>query len=93
MRGREDREGGGGVRGVSLAVCCRPGSLVAAREWLLQLPTRGLEPVDCGSQSLDQPQISAIEKAVLGMKKVSLDLCVCSMLAGLPVFPFSTTLH
>ena len=37
-----------------------------------QLPTYGMEPVDCGSLTLDAPQIAAIEKSVLDMQ-----VCVC----------------
>ena len=38
------------------------------REWLKQLPSQGLEAVDCGSYTLDEPQIAAIEKAVLDIQ-------------------------
>ena len=34
------------------------------KEWLKQLPSQGLEAVDCGSFTLDAPQIAAVEKAV-----------------------------
>lgn len=30
-----------------------------------QLPTQSMEPVSCGSLTLDEPQIAAIEKAVM----------------------------
>ena len=43
-------------------------TLAHVREWLKQLPTNAMETVDCGGQSLDQPQIAAVEKAVLDMK-------------------------
>ena len=38
------------------------------REWLKQLPSQGQEAVDCGSYTLDTPQIAAIEKAVLDVQ-------------------------
>ena len=41
-----------------------------------QLPTYGLEPVDCGSLIMNAPQIAAIEKAVLDMQ-VCVCVCVC----------------
>ena len=50
----------------------RPESWSSVQEFLKQLPTYGLEPVDCGSLILDAPQIAAIEKAVLDMQ-----VCVC----------------
>ena len=46
----------------------RPETLSAVREWLKQLPSQGLEAVDCGSYTLDEPQIVAIEKAVLDVQ-------------------------
>ena len=41
-----------------------PESLTAVREWVKQLPSHGVDAVDCGSELLDTPQITAIEKAV-----------------------------
>lgn len=46
----------------------RPETLSAVKEWLKQLPSQGLEAVDCGSYTLDEPQIAAIEKAVLDVQ-------------------------
>ena len=46
----------------------REESLSAVREWLKQLPSQGLEAVDCGSFTLDAPQIAAVEKAVLDVQ-------------------------
>jgi len=43
-------------------------SLSAVKEWLKQLPTNDIKPVQCGSFTLDEPQIAAIEKAVLDME-------------------------
>lgn len=37
-------------------------------EWLKQLSSQGLEAVDCGSYTLDEPRIAAIEKAVLDVQ-------------------------
>ena len=42
----------------------RSETLSAVKEWLKKLPSQGLEAVDCGSYTLDPPQIAAIEKAV-----------------------------
>ena len=50
-------------------------SWLSVQEFLKKLPTYGLEPVDCGSLTLDAPQIAAIEKAVLDMQ-----VCVFSVL-------------
>ena len=62
----------------------RPESWSSVQEFLKQLPTYGLEPVDCGSLILDAPQIAAIEKAVLDMQGcvyvwggVCACVCVC----------------
>ncbi len=41
-----------------------PESLSAVREWMKQLPTQGLESVDCGNSLLDAPEVAAIEDAV-----------------------------
>ena len=43
-------------------------TLAKVQEWLKKLPTSGTATVDCGGQSLDDPQIAAVEKAVLDMK-------------------------
>jgi len=43
-------------------------SLSAVKEWLKQLPTNDIKPVQCGSFTLDEPQIAAIEKAVLDVE-------------------------
>ncbi len=43
-------------------------SLTVVREWLKQLPSHGMESVDCGSLTLDDPQIAAVEKAVADMQ-------------------------
>ena len=43
----------------------RPETLLAVREWPKQLSSQGLEAVDCDSYTLDEPQIAAIERAVL----------------------------
>ena len=59
---------------VSIFVLC-PESWSSVQEFLKQLPTYGLEPVDCGSLILDAPQIAAIEKAVLDMQ-VCVSVCV-----------------
>ena len=60
----------------------RPESWSSVQEFLKQLPTYGLEPVDCGSLILDAPQIAAIEKAVLDMQVcvwcvLCVYVCVC----------------
>ena len=39
------------------------------KEWLKKLPTQGMDTVDCGGQSLDEPQIVAIEKATLDVQR------------------------
>ena len=46
----------------------RPETLSSLKEWLKQLPSYGMEPVECGSLTLDGPQIAAIEEAVLDME-------------------------
>ena len=46
----------------------RPETLSAVREWPKQLSSQGLESVDCGSYTLDEPRIAAIEKAVLDVQ-------------------------
>ena len=55
----------------------RPESWSSVQEFLKQLPTYGLEPVDCGSLILDAPQIAAIEKAVLDMQVCVCGVCLC----------------
>ena len=55
----------------------RPETLSAVRDWLKQLPSQGLEAVDCGSYTLDGPQIAAIEKAVLDVQ-VRVYKCACT---------------
>ena len=32
--------------------------------WLKALPTHGLQPIKCGSLSLDTPQVAAVERLV-----------------------------
>lgn len=49
-------------------------SLAVVREWLKQLPTHSMESVDCGSLTLDEPQIAAVEKAVADMQVHALQL-------------------
>ena len=39
------------------------------REWIKQLPSQGVEAVDCGTELLDSPQIAAIEKTVAQAKQ------------------------
>ena len=51
---------------------CSPESITTVREWLKKLPSEGIDAVDCGSLTLDKPQIAAIEKAVCDMQ-----VCVC----------------
>ena len=71
MRERErERERKGGRERVSSVVyhTVRSETLSAVREWLKQLPSQGLEAVDCGSYTLDEPQIAAIERAVLDIQ-------------------------
>ena len=46
----------------------RPETLSAVREWPKQLFSQGLEAVDCGNYTLDEPQIADIEKAVLDVQ-------------------------
>ena len=48
--------------------CCSHESISAVKEWLKALPSEGADAVDCGSLTLDQPQIAAIEKAVYDMQ-------------------------
>ena len=43
-------------------------TLSSLKEWLKQLPSYGMEAVECGSLTLDGPQIAAIEEAVLNME-------------------------
>ena len=43
-------------------------SISAVKDWLKKLPSEGADAVDCGSETLDKPQIAAIEKAVLDMQ-------------------------
>ncbi len=38
------------------------------KEWLKGLPSEGADAVDCGSLTLDKPQIAAIEKALHDMQ-------------------------
>ena len=51
---------------------CRPESISTVKEWLKKLPSEGVDSVDCGSLTLDKPQIAAIEKAINDMQ-----VCVC----------------
>ncbi|XP_065889991.1 5'-3' exoribonuclease 1-like [Dysidea avara] len=39
-------------------------TLIGAEEWVKALPTHGLQPIKCGSHSLDAPQVTAIERLV-----------------------------
>ena len=73
LKGKRDNRGRGrevGGRDLALIFSCvvRPETLSAVKEWLKQLPSQGLEAVDCGSYTLDEPQIAAIEKAVLDVQ-------------------------
>ena len=61
-RGRESEIGRERGRGRSVSNIfpffpVRPETLSAVKEWLKQLPSQGLEAVDCGSYTLDEPQI------------------------------------
>lgn len=42
----------------------RPENLNSVKDWLKNLPSQGVEPVECGSLLLDAPQVAAIEKEV-----------------------------
>lgn len=42
----------------------RPESLRGVREWMKQLPSQGMDSVDCGSILIEGPQVMAIEAAV-----------------------------
>ena len=53
---------------LTLILLIRPETLSSLREWLKQLPSYGMEAVECGSLTLDGPQIAAIEEAVLNME-------------------------
>ena len=65
-------------------------TLAQAREWLKQLPTNAMETVDCGGQSLDQPQIAAVEKAVLDMKVcIHVYTPTCTCIYNVHVQPYS----
>jgi 5'-3' exoribonuclease 1 len=44
-------------------------TLAKVQEWLKKQPVTGINTVDCGGQSLDEPQIAAVERAVSDMKK------------------------
>ena len=46
----------------------RPETLSSLKEWLKQLPSFGMDPVECGSLTLDEPHIAAIEKSVLDLE-------------------------
>ena len=54
-------------------------TLASVKEWLKQLPSQGQDAVDCGSLTLDEPQIAAIEKAVHDMKVYSCMYCRCTL--------------
>ena len=58
-------------------IFCRSETLSGVREWLKKLPSQGQEAVDCGSCTLDAPQIAAIEKAVLDVQVLKWSVCVC----------------
>ena len=45
-------------------LCCSPENLTALKDWIKQLPSQGIDSVDCGSDLLDAPQVDAIEKAI-----------------------------
>ena len=53
---------------LTLILPIRPETLSSLKEWLKQLPSYGMEAVECGSLTLDGPQIAAIEEAVLNME-------------------------
>ena len=67
LKGKRDI-GGRGRELVIFSRIVRPETLSAVKEWLKQLPSQGLEAVDCSSYTLDEPQIAAIEKAVLDVQ-------------------------
>ncbi len=45
-----------------------PETISNVKEWLKGLPSEGADAVDCGSLTLDKPQIVAIEKALYDMQ-------------------------
>ena len=55
-----------------LFIPCSSESVSSVKEWLKKLPSEGADAVDCGSDTLDKPQITAIEKAILDMQ-----VCLC----------------
>ena len=61
----------------SAATLPRSESLSAVKEWLKQLPSQGQEAVDCGSYTLDAPQIAAMEKAVFDVQVREILKCIC----------------
>ena len=57
-------------------------SLNEVQDWLKTVPTVNLEPVKCGSISLDEPVVEAIERVVEQSKVIS-NLIVISSLVVL----------
>lgn len=45
-------------------IYCRAVPLSEVQDWLKTVPTVSLEPVKCGSISLDEPVVEAIEQAI-----------------------------
>lgn len=45
-------------------IFCRPNPLSEIQDWLKTVPALNLEPVKCGSISLDEPVVEAIEELV-----------------------------
>lgn len=43
---------------------CRSNPLLEVQHWLKTVPALNLEPVKCGSISLDEPVVEALEEAV-----------------------------
>ena len=56
----------------SIALSLSGVTLAKVQEWLKKQPVTGISTVDCGGQSLDEPQIAAVEKAVSNMKVCNL---------------------
>ena len=56
----------------SIALSLSGVTLAKVQEWLKKQPVTGINTVDCGGQSLDEPQIAAVERAVSDMKVCNL---------------------
>lgn len=52
----------------SFVYCCSEITITAVKEWLKSLPIYNMQPVECGSDTLNESHITEIERAIENMK-------------------------